>query len=109
MRQCGYLAAAGIYALDHHVERLREDHHRARICGQMLQNVDWVREVLPVFTNIVIFHIADHLDAQKVVAKLATYNIHCAPVTDRIVRWVFHLDVNDEMTDYVVNVSENLF
>lgn len=109
MRQCGYLAAAGIYALDHHVERLREDHRRARICGQMLENVQWVREVFPVFTNIVIFHVADHLDSHKVVAKLASYNIHCAPVTDRIVRWVFHLDIDDEMANYVINMSEELF
>ena len=109
MRQCGYLAAAGIYALDHHIERLKEDHQRARRCGQELEKVSWVKEVLPVFTNIVIFKVADHLDASKVVAKLSSHNIICAPVTDRIVRWVFHLDIDEEMTDYVVKVSDGLF
>ncbi|HUR30701.1 MAG TPA: GntG family PLP-dependent aldolase [Saprospiraceae bacterium] len=109
MRQCGYLAAAGIYALDHHVDRLKEDHRRARLCGQKLETVSWVKEVFPVFTNIVIFQVADHLDSHQVVSKLASQQILCAPVTNRIVRWVFHLDIDDEMTDYVVKVSEGLF
>src|SRR5687767_10096536 len=109
MRQSGYLAAAGIYALDHHVERLKDDHTRARKCGQRLENLSWVKEVFPVFTNIVIFHVADHLDAHQVVAKLKSHNILCAPVTDKVVRWVFHLDIDDEMTDYVAQVSDGLF
>lgn len=108
MRQCGYLAAAGIYALDHHIERLKEDHQRARRCGKKLEDVNWVKELFPVFTNIVLFRVADHLDAHKVVSALADCHILCAPVTDRIVRWVFHLDIQDEMVDYVVEVSEKL-
>ena len=109
MRQCGYLAAAGIYALDHHIERLKEDHAKARICGDKLAQVPWVSEVNPVKTNILIFKVADHLDSSKVVSKLSEHGIICAPVTDRIVRWVFHLDITDDMTDYVVDVSGRLF
>lgn len=109
MRQSGYLAAAASYALDHHVKRLKDDHQRAKRCGGKLIQLNWVKEVNPVFTNIVIFKVADHLTSKDVVDKLASHDILCAPITDRIVRWVFHLDINDEMTDYVVKVSEDLF
>ncbi|MDQ3015360.1 MAG: beta-eliminating lyase-related protein [Bacteroidota bacterium] len=109
MRQTGYLAAAGIYALDHHVTRLREDHQRARICGQMLESASWVKSVNPVATNIVIFKIADHLTTSEVAAKLAEKNIICAPVDKETLRWVFHLDINDEMVEYVVDTAPNLY
>ena len=109
MRQCGYLAAAGIYALDHNVERLKEDHQKARACGEKLKNVSWVKELNPVYTNILIFRVADYLSAKEVVEKLGSHNILCAPVTDRIVRWVFHLDIDDDMADYVASVAEDLY
>ena len=109
MRQTGYLAAACIYALDHHIDRLKEDHHKARMCGRVLESTGWVREVFPVFTNIVLFRVADHLDSEKVVNTLASRNINCAAVNNKVVRWVFHLDVTDEMADYVAQVSQELF
>ncbi len=109
MRQCGYLAAAGIYALDHHVDRLKLDHEKARICGDKLQNLSWIKHLHQVYTNIVLFKVADHLDAHTVVSQLASHNILCAPVNDRIVRWVFHLDIDDEMAAYVAEVSADLF
>ncbi len=109
MRQCGYLAAAGIYALDHNIHRLKEDHERARTCGKKLESVSWVKEVSPVFTNIIIFKVADQLTSPEVVSKLASKNILCAPVTDKTLRWVFHLDIDDEMMNYVVDMSGQLF
>lgn len=99
MRQCGFLAAAGIYALDHHIDRLKEDHQRARTCARKLESMPWVREVFPVATNIVIFRVADHLTAPQVVNALESKNILCAAVNDQFVRWVFHLDITDEMVD----------
>ena len=108
MRQTGYLAAAGIYALDHNINRLKEDHKRARICGKKLETVSWVKEVSPVATNIIIFKVADQLTAPEIVNRLASKNILCSAVTDKIVRWVFHLDIDDEMVDYVVDMSGKL-
>ncbi|HZV72015.1 MAG TPA: GntG family PLP-dependent aldolase [Saprospiraceae bacterium] len=108
MRQTGYLAAAGIYALDHNIKRLKEDHERARICGKKLETVSWVKEVSPVATNIIIFKVADQLTASEIVNRLASKNILCSAVTDKIVRWVFHLDIDDEMIDYVVDMSGKL-
>src|SRR3978361_54304 len=55
MRQAGFLAAAGIYALDHHVERLKIDHAHAQIMADELRKCSWVTNVLPVDTNIVLF------------------------------------------------------
>lgn len=109
MRQSGYLAAAGIYALDHNIQRLKEDHEHARRCGKKLEEVSWVKELSPVATNIIIFRVADHLNASDVSARLATKNIICLPITDKIIRWVFHLDISDEMTNYVVEASDTLY
>ncbi|MEO5905110.1 MAG: threonine aldolase, partial [Saprospiraceae bacterium] len=84
-------------------------HQRARTCGQKLESQSWVEEVFPVFTNIVLFKVGDHLSSADIVQKLAAKNIMCAPVNDKLVRWVFHLDIDDQMLDYVADVSENLF
>ncbi|MDV7394196.1 beta-eliminating lyase-related protein, partial [Arthrospira platensis SPKY1] len=65
MRQAGYLAAAALYALDHHLERVHDDHKRAKELGEWLVNCSWVEQVVPVETNIVIFSVKQPLqDAQ---------------------------------------------
>jgi threonine aldolase len=107
MRQCGYLAAAGIYALDHHIQRLKDDHRRARVSAGKLESMPWVKEVFPVATNIVIFRVADHLSATDVVSKLAAKNILCTAVNDRLVRWVFHLDIDDDMVGQILDLTED--
>ena len=108
MRQSGYLAAAGIYALDHHVDRLKDDHQRARACARKLESVSWVAEVFPVSTNIVIFRVADHLSVADVVLFLAQHNITCLAISDKLIRWVFHLDITDEMVRKIELLSEKL-
>ena len=109
MRQCGYLAAAGIYALDHHVERLKTDHERARSSANKLASLSWVAEILPVKTNIVIFRVADHLTAKDVEMALKAKNILCVAINEQFVRWVFHLDISDEMTTLIENLTDDLF
>lgn len=108
MRQSGYLAAAGIYALDHHIHRLRDDHGRARRSAAKLQLMPWVGEVFPVPTNIVIFRVADHLTADQVVMALASHGITCSAITPRLVRWVFHLEITDDMVTTIENLPEQL-
>ena len=66
MRQVGYLAAAGIYALDHHVDRLSEDHQRAALLGKALEKSDWIAKVEPIETNIIIFQLHEHLDEEAI-------------------------------------------
>ncbi len=103
MRQAGFLAAAGLYALDHHVERLKEDHDRARQMGAVLATMPYVKEVLPVDTNIVIFHLAD-LTAEAFEEKLKPYNIRVSAFGKQTIRLVTHLDFTDEMLDHTIDV-----
>ena len=108
MRQSGYLAAACIYALDHHIDRLREDHRRARACADKLESVSWVSEVFPVSTNILIFKVADHLKVADVIAALKARNIECLAISDRLIRWVFHLDIHDDMVSQILELPDHL-
>ncbi|MCS6991545.1 MAG: low-specificity L-threonine aldolase [Chitinophagales bacterium] len=106
MRQSGILAAAGIYALDHHVQRLRDDHRRARHIGEALQRQSWVRTIWPVDTNIILFELAESLSATTLVRYLASQNILCVATGPQQVRMVTHLDITDDMVTHVVEALE---
>lgn len=97
MRQAGYLAAAGIYALDHHVERLKEDHLRARRIGEELSGLSFVQEVLPVESNIIVFRLDDKIKDAEFIKMLAEKSIHVTGFGPRLIRMVTHLDFTDEM------------
>lgn len=100
MRQAGFLAAAGIYALDHHITRLKDDHRRARILGDTLKGLGWVKSVDPVDTNILVFEVEDQDQALQ---ELAKHNIKAVKFrTHKELRMVTHLDFTDEMLDYTV-------
>ncbi len=98
MRQAGFLAAAGIYALDNHVNRLKEDHIRARALGEMLINLPVVSEILPVATNIVIARLED-ISPEEFLKKLAEKNIKAVKFGRDLVRFVTHLDFGDEQLE----------
>ena len=107
MRQAGYLAAAGIYALDHHVERLAEDHRRAAVLAEALMKQDYVQEVLPVETNIVIFTLREQSPAQWV-ETLRQRGVLAIPFGKQQVRMVTHLGVTDAQIDQVIKVLRSL-
>jgi len=94
MRQAGFLAAAGIYALDHQVERLKEDHHRARLLGEFLVQAPHVAEVLPVATNIVIARL-EGSNPETYLQQLAAKGILGVKFGKDLVRFVTHLDFGD--------------
>ncbi len=94
-RQAGFLAAAGIYALDNNVERLKEDHHRAKAIGEMLSKKDYVENIFSIDTNIVIFELPKNILATEFVAKMAEKNVLCVPFGKHLVRFVTHLDFDD--------------
>jgi threonine aldolase len=98
MRQAGVLAAAGLYALDHHVERLPEDHANARAIGERLAAVDRVRLDLDrLETNIVVFRLGEGApDAATVVARARERDVLVMAFAARTVRAVTHLDVTAE-------------
>lgn len=100
MRQAGYLAAAGIYALDHNILRLKDDHRRAKILADALSNQVWVEEVLPAETNIVIFSVAARFTVQEIINQLEKHGILTVQFGQRSIRMVTHLDIDDEMISY---------
>jgi threonine aldolase len=104
MRQAGYLAAAGLYALDHHVERLRDDHRRARRLAERLAELDWVDGLRPVQTNILIFDVKPPRTAASVLSELARHGVLASPFGPQTVRFVTHLDFTDEMLEETCRV-----
>jgi len=98
MRQAGFLAAAGIYALDHQVDRLSEDHARARSLGEILQKCAFVREVMPVATNIVIAQL-EGVTPETFLKKLAEKQIKAVKFGDDLVRFVTHHDFDDNQLE----------
>ena len=108
MRQAGFMAAAGIYALKHHVDRLKEDHQNAKQIAASLSSKDFVESVLPVETNIIIFNVTGKYTPQTLVAKLKEYNILGYAISPTQVRLVLHLDINPEMVNKTIDVINKL-
>jgi len=103
MRQAGYLAAAGLYALEHNVQRLQEDHARAKILENELRALPYVATVLPVETNIVIFQLHDRVATEGFLQKLNAQRIRALSMGKQLIRFVFHLDVSDEQLSGLID------
>jgi len=109
MRQAGFLAAAGIYALDNHITRLKDDHRRAKTLGATLKELSWVGSIVPVDTNIIIFSVADPLTTDQALAELANNNIKAVKFRGpKEIRMVTHLDFTDEMLEQTVSVLKKI-
>ncbi len=108
MRQIGILAAAGLYALDHHLARLAEDHQKAKDIEAVLHACSFVKSIVPVQTNIVIFELNDGVDAQEIVNKLAEKNIRISGMGQGKLRIVTHLDYSDPMHEQVLSALKKL-
>lgn len=109
MRQAGYLAAAGIYALEHNMERLADDHYHAKRIAAALSRKDFVGKIMPVETNIVIFEVTgSSYTAKTFCEELARYDILCLPISATQVRMVTHLDFTKEMLKSLIETIEIL-
>ncbi|GAB4325248.1 MAG: GntG family PLP-dependent aldolase [Bacteroidales bacterium] len=108
MRQAGYLAAAGLFALKNNISRLAEDHERAAVLAKALSETAWVKEIMPVETNIIICRLANGLSPDEVLEKLKRNNILAVPFGPDQIRFVTHLDFNDQMLNYTCNAIKNL-
>jgi threonine aldolase len=108
MRQVGYLAAAGLYALDHHLERLSEDHQKAKEIGVVLQQASFVKVVEPIETNIVIFELHESIDEIDFLNTLKENNIHIIGMGGGKLRMVTHLDYTDQMHELVLDTLKGL-
>jgi threonine aldolase len=108
MRQAGILAAAGLYALDHHIDRLKEDHRRARSIGKAMQELPFVTEVFPVDTNIVVAVMDEKMPLANVIDRLKEKGVIAVPFGPQMLRMVTHLDVNDQDVDQVLEAIRAL-
>ena len=108
MRQGGFMAAAGIYALQNNIERLKEDHLHATQIADTVAKKEFVKLLLPVETNIIIFELHDSLPAPELVAKLKEKDILSYAIAPNRVRFVVHLDVTKDMVDKTIEVIEKL-
>ncbi len=99
MRQAGYLAAAGIYALDHHIDRLNEDHERARTIGGLLKEKSFIKHIQPIDTNIVIIELEEHIPSDGFLKKLEENGILAVPMGKQLIRFVTHLDLRNQDLD----------
>ena len=107
MRQAGFLASAGIYALDNHVTRLAEDHQKAKEIGAVLEAVSYVKEVALIETNIVIFYVHESIGADNFIQKMKDKNILLTPMGEGRIRIVTHLDYTNDMHKILLKELQN--
>jgi len=108
MRQAGYLAAAGIYALENNIERLALDHRHAQQIVAALKEKDFIGDMYPVETNIIIFEVTGKYSAQSLTEKLKENNILAMAISATQIRMVLHLDVTEEMVKETISVIAGL-
>ena len=108
MRQAGFLAAAGIYALDNHVERLADDHMHAKVLAETLAKASYVESIMTPETNIVLFDVARKLKVADVVSAFHKKGVLCNATSSKTVRLVTHLDVKPTMIDQTLDIISNL-
>lgn len=104
MRQAGYLAAAGIYALDHQVERLRDDHAHARLLSDALSQLPWATNIRPVQTNILIFDLLPPHTPAVFLDYLKRNGVIASAFGPQTIRFVTHLDVTRAMIDQAIGI-----
>ena len=107
MRQAGFLAAAGTYALKNHLVRIKEDHQRAKQIGILLQQMPYVAEVQPVDTNIVLFELKGISNSQFL-GQLEQEGIKAISFGPQNIRMVTHLDFTDEMLEHLLGVLKKI-
>jgi len=108
MRQAGFIAAAGIYALQNNIERLSVDHLHAKEIADAVSKKSFTKYVLPVETNIIIFELNDGLTAPDLVSKLKEHNILGYAISPNRVRLVVHLDITKEMAAQTIQIFNSL-
>ncbi|MES2448576.1 MAG: GntG family PLP-dependent aldolase [Bacteroidota bacterium] len=108
MRQAGFLAAAGIYALDHHVNRLADDHAHAKTLALALSEANFVSSVMPVETNIVLFDVTPNYKVEQVIKAMEAKGIFCNSTSTKTIRFVTHLDITATMVDEAIEIIKKM-
>ena len=107
MRQAGYMAACGIYAIENHIARLAIDHQHAKRLAEALATASFVSRVHPVETNIIVFDVPAGIKSETIAKHFEDVNIRVMAIAPTQIRMVTHLDVTSEMIDYVVEFIKN--
>ena len=108
MRQAGILAAAGIFALENNINRLAVDHQNAKMIADALRKKDFVKDIFPIETNIIIFEVGGRFTAAQFVQILQEDDIKTIAISDNQVRIVLHLDITESMVDRTISIIEKL-
>jgi threonine aldolase len=108
MRQAGYLAAAGIYALEHNIERLSIDHLHAKQIAEALLKKDFIGKMFPVETNIIICEVIGFYGPKTLAEALKKHGILIMPISSTQIRLVLHLDISEEMVAKTIDVIDQL-
>jgi len=108
MRQAGYMAACGVYALQYHVERLKEDHQHALQIADALCHKSFVGNMLPVETNIILFKTKKPGQAGEIVQQLVKQDILAIAMSPDEVRFVLHLDITRAMIEHTLKAITTL-
>jgi threonine aldolase len=108
MRQAGFLAAAGIYALENNIGRLEQDHQHAKQIAAVLSKKDFVAKVMPVETNILIFELTGRFSAKSLEMELAKLGILTIAISATQLRMVTHLDITSEMVTQLISIIESI-
>lgn len=107
MRQAGFIAAAGIYALENNIERLKEDHKKAKHLASVLSGLSYIDEVIPAETNILIFKLSDKISNSDFLQKFEQNGIKAIGFGPQLIRFVTHLDYTDNMLIKTEDVLKN--
>ena len=108
MRQAGYMAAAGIYALENNIERLKEDHKRAAKLAETLRGLSFVKQIQPNETNIVIFKLNESTQRDEFIKELKRKGVLVVPLGEQVVRMVTHMEITDDMVAHVCSVLKEM-
>ena len=108
MRQAGYLAAAGIYAIDHQWEDMRQDHQKAKELAEILYSCDYVKKIEPVCTNIIIFSLLDSANELNFVEQMRQQDIHFMRLGNGKLRMVTHRDYTVEQHQVVLSTLKKM-
>ncbi|MNX97317.1 Low specificity L-threonine aldolase [compost metagenome] len=108
MRQAGFLAAAGLYALKNNVERLKEDHAKAKQLETAFLKCDWVATSLNVETNILVVILKDETARDSTIQKLAELGVKVSAFGPGMIRLVTHLDVSPDEVEFTIEQLKKL-
>ena len=108
MRQAGYLAAAGIYAIENNIERISEDHRRAKELEIVLHSLSYVESILPVETNILLFELSDVMQSIDFLGNLQEKGIFMIGFGQQTIRAITHLDFADDDLEIVTKALKEI-